>query len=185
MGAARLPPGWHQLSALQRLRVVNGGQGSYSFAAGSGRIHGNGGEWSKDEWGTAPLIALTARTCLEVVGEQWALWGATISQTLCDGASLAASCPLQACMPSHFPALLPRLVPTAAAGAAQVATVPCLEEMWAIGSTQPSMPELGQLRPDVSITWQRSCCCYRWFSTQSCGCDDATQLKVTLACPPQ
>ena len=48
-----------QCSALQRLRVVNGGQGSYSFAAGSRRICGSGGEWSENDWGTAPLAALT------------------------------------------------------------------------------------------------------------------------------
>jgi hypothetical protein len=59
VGAARLPPDWYQLSALQRLRVVNGGQGSYSFAAGSRRICGSGGEWSENDWGTAPLAALT------------------------------------------------------------------------------------------------------------------------------
>ena len=55
IGAARLPPDWHQLSTLQRLRVVNGGQGSYFFEAGSGCMYGDGGEWSQDEWGAATL----------------------------------------------------------------------------------------------------------------------------------
>jgi hypothetical protein len=107
---------------------------------------------------------------------------------MCDRASFAASRLLPAGIrapPISSPVLLPHPVPTDAAGAAQVATVPCLAEMWAIGSTQPWRAELGQLRPDVNITWQRSCCCYRRFSTQSCGCDASTQLEVTLACPPQ